>query len=221
MLYVVPTPIGNLQDITLRALETLRNADLVYAEDTRTTKKLLDHFEIQANLQSLHIHNEHQRVPQYVEQIKSLSLAALVSVAGTPGISDPGYLLIRACLDAGIPVTALPGPTAFVPALVASGLPCDRFHFEGFLPKKKGRRTRLEFLKNYLHTFILYESPFRVQKTVSQIVECMPDRMISISRELTKMHEETITGSGVDVLTQVNDQMTLKGEFVIVVGPRG
>ena len=219
MLYVVPTPIGNLQDITLRALEILKNADLILAEDTRTTKKLLDHYEIAANLQSLHIHNEHHRVPQYVGQIKSLSSAALVSDAGTPGISDPGYLLIRACLDAGISVSALPGPTAFVPALVASGLPCDRFHFEGFLPKKKGRQTRLAFLKIYPHTFILYESPFRVQKTVGQIVETMPNRMISISRELSKIHEETITGSGIDVLTHVNERMSMKGEFVIVVGP--
>ena len=219
MLAIVPTPIGNLKDITYRAIEVLTDAELIFAEDTRVTKKLLNHYDIETPLQSLHIHNEHRKVPELVKRIGSGGAYALVTDAGTPGISDPGYLLIKACLENGIEIMALPGPTAFVPALVASGFPCDRFHFEGFLPKKKGRQTRIKFLTSYPHSIIIYESPFRIKKTLEQVLEFMPGRLVCVARELTKLHEEVVRGSCEEVLAYVENDMTVKGEFVLIVGP--
>jgi len=219
MLYLVPTPIGNLKDITYRAIEVLQSADLILAEDTRVTKKLLTHYDIHTSLQSFHIHNEHSSVARIIEKLSQNLNIALVSDAGTPGISDPGYLLVKACHDHNIKVTALPGPTAFVPALVASGIPCDRFHFEGFLPKKKGRQTRLKFLVDYPSTIVLYESPFRVIKTLEQLAALMPSRKISIARELSKLHEEIITTTFDDLLDGGMQKITLKGEFVLIIGP--
>lgn len=215
-LYLVPTPIGNLKDMTLRAIEVLKEADLVLAEDTRTSGKLLKHFEIQTPMQSHHMHNEHQTVNAIVGRIKNGNTVALISDAGTPGISDPGFLLTRACLENGIEVDCLPGATAFVPALVNSGLPNDKFVFEGFLPVKKGRQTRLQFLKEETRTMVFYESPHKLIKTLTQFSEVFGDhRKVSVSRELTKLHEETIRGS----LVEVRDHFEAKppkGELVIV-----
>ena len=220
MLYLVPTPIGNLKDITLRALEVLKQVDLILAEDTRTTKKLLHHFEINTPIQSYHAHNEHALVLKIIDRLKEGMSIALASDAGTPGISDPGYLLTRNCIEQEIRVSALPGPTAFVPALVASGLPCDRFHFEGFLPRKKGRQTRLKFLSGYPHTMVLYESPMRVQKTLTLLAEWMPERQVCIAREISKIYEELITTTFKDLLKGGMDKITIKGEFVLVIGPK-
>ena len=220
MLYLVPTPIGNLKDITLRALEVLQQVELVLAEDTRMTKKLLRHFEITTPVQSFHAHNEHTLVKKIMEQLLKGSTVALVSDAGTPGISDPGYLLTKNCIEEDIKVSALPGATAFVPALVASGLPCDRFHFEGFLPRKKGRQTRLTFLVDYPHAIILYESPMRVEKTLTQLAERMPDRHVCIAREISKIYEEFITTTFQDLLSGGMQRITFKGEFVLVIGPK-
>ncbi len=219
MLYLVPTPIGNLKDITFRAVEVLQSVELILAEDTRVTKKLLTHYNIHTALQSFHIHNEHALVERIAKKLLEGVDIALVSDAGTPGISDPGYLLVKACHHQHLKITALPGPTAFVPALVASGLPSDRFHFEGFLPKKKGRQTRLKFLKDYPYTIILYESPFRIIKTLEQLAEVMPHREICIARELSKLHEEIITTTFTELLDGHIQKITLKGEFVLIVGP--
>ncbi|MEM7101552.1 MAG: 16S rRNA (cytidine(1402)-2'-O)-methyltransferase [Bacteroidota bacterium] len=217
MLYLVPTPIGNLEDITLRAIRILKECDLILAEDTRTSGRLLKHFEIDTPLKSHHAHNEHGTLPGIIEGLVSGQQVALISDAGTPGISDPGFLLVRACVEVDIPIHALPGATAFVPALVQSGLPCDRFHFEGFLPHKKGRQTRLKFLSDLPHTFILYESPYRLVKCLDQLIDhCSEDRQAAVSRELTKLHEETIRGS----LKEIRDFFSakkVKGELVIVV----
>ncbi|MEO8470987.1 MAG: 16S rRNA (cytidine(1402)-2'-O)-methyltransferase [Chryseolinea sp.] len=216
-LFIVPTPIGNLGDITLRALDILKSVDLVLAEDTRTSGFLLKHYIIQKPLQSFHNFNEHKVVDNFVERMKKGEVMALVSDAGTPGISDPGFLLIRACLQAELIVDCLPGPTAFVPALVKSGLPCDRFVFEGFLPHKKGRQTMIKSLVEEVRTMIFYESPYRLVKTLEQFSEYFgPDRMVSVSRELTKMFEETKTGAVADVLTYFASK-EVKGEIVIVV----
>ena len=219
MLYLVPTPIGNLADITLRALEILKEVDLILAEDTRTTGRLLKHYDIQTPLRSFHQHNEHRAVEPILDNLQTGQKIALVSDAGTPGISDPGFLLARACQEAAVPVMALPGATAFVPALVASGLPCDKFFFEGFLPHKKGRHTRLLFLAEFPHTFILYESPHRLIKCLEQLIEhCGEDRKASVSRELTKLHEEVKTGTLrflVDYFSKKAGKV--KGEIVIVV----
>jgi len=216
-LYLVPTPIGNLKDITLRALEVLRNVNLILAEDTRTTGVLLKHYEITTKQKSYHIHNEHKTVEMLVERMKTGEQYALVSDAGTPGISDPGFLLARAAVEAGLEIECLPGATAFVPALVKSGLPCDRFVFEGFLPTKKGRQTKLTSLAEEDRTVILYESPHRLKKALNQIVEFMgPERNISVSRELSKIFEETKTGTA----EQVRDYFEtkdIKGEIVIVI----
>ncbi len=220
-LYLVPTPIGNLEDITLRALRILKEVSLILAEDTRTTGTLLKHYDIQNRLQSFHIHNEHKVVARYVEQILTGETIALVSDAGTPSISDPGFLLVRECLKNNIPVETLPGATAFVPALVNSGLPSDRFFFEGFLPHKKGRQTRLKELAQYPHTLILYESPYRLIKTLEQMMAVFdPERPVSVSRELTKIHEETIRGTFAEVLEYFKNK-PVKGEIVIVVGHKG
>lgn len=216
-LYLVPTPIGNLKDITLRAIEVLQQADLILAEDTRTSGKLLKHYDIGTPMQSHHMHNEHKTVDAIVSRIKSGETVALISDAGTPAISDPGFLLTRACVENDIEVDCLPGATAFVPALVNSGLPNDKFVFEGFLPVKKGRQTRLQLLAEENRTIILYESPHKLLKTLSQLKEYFgAERRISVSRELSKMHEETIRGTVSEVLGHFEDN-PVKGEIVIVV----
>lgn len=216
-LYIVPTPVGNLEDITARALRVLREADLVLAEDTRTSGNLLRHFDIHVPMQSYHKFNEHQTVARMVEVLKGGQNVALVSDAGTPGISDPGFLIAREAIREGIEVITLPGATAFVPALVSSGLPCDRFCFEGFLPQKKGRMSRLEALKDETRTIIFYESPHRVVKALQQFAEVFgEDRQVSVCREISKLHEESVRGT----LREVIDHFTThepRGEFVIVV----
>ncbi len=218
MLYLVPTPIGNLEDITLRAIRILREVDLILAEDTRTSRKLLGHYEIDTPLRAHHAHNEHAAVSGLIEQLAAGAAMALISDAGTPGISDPGFLLVRACHRQGITVSCLPGPTSFIPALVASGLPCDRFHFEGFLPHKKGRQTRLEYLAQLPSTFALFESPHRLLKCLRQLAEyCGPEREASVARELTKVHEEIRTGSLAELIEYYEGPGTVKGEIVIVV----
>jgi 16S rRNA (cytidine1402-2'-O)-methyltransferase len=200
-LYLVPTPIGNLKDITFRAIEVLKEVDLILAEDTRTSGKLLKHFEINTHMHSHHMHNEHKTTEGIVKRLQSGENIALISDAGTPAISDPGFLLTRACVEAGIEVDCLPGATAFVPALVNSGLPNDKFVFEGFLPVKKGRQTRLQILAEETRTIIFYESPHKLLKTLTQFVENFgEDRQISVSRELSKLHEETIRGTTKEVL---------------------
>jgi|TARA_B110000858_G_C17787185_1_gene467829 16S rRNA (cytidine1402-2'-O)-methyltransferase len=214
---VVPTPIGNLKDITERALEVLRSADLILAEDTRTTGKLLRHYDIDRPIRSFHLHNEHRAVDAIVEQINTGLNYALCSDAGTPAISDPGFLLVRACVDAGINVSCLPGATAFVPALVVSGLPCDRFAFEGFLPHKKGRQKRLQAILEESRTTVLYESPHRVIKLLEEIIkyEC-GDRRIVLCREISKLHEEVVRGSVEEVLERFKEKAP-RGEFVVVI----
>lgn len=217
-LYIVPTPIGNLSDMTPRAVEVLSQASLILAEDTRTSATVMKHFGITTPMISHHKYNEHTAVASIVERLRAGELIALVSDAGTPGVSDPGFMLSRECRRAGIDVETLPGATAFVPALVNSGLPCDRFVFEGFLPPKKGRASRLEILAADPRTFILYESPLRLLKTLAQLVEvCGPERPASVSREISKLHETTVRGS----LAELVQHFTLnqpKGEIVIVVG---
>ena len=216
-LYIVPTPIGNLEDITLRAVRILREADLVLAEDTRNSAKLLRHFGIDTPMKSHHMHNEHKTVQGIAEQLLGGATIALISDAGTPAISDPGYLLTRACLDRGIAVECLPGPTAFVPALVVSGLPADRFVFEGFLPPKKGRQTRLKELSTETRSMVFYESPHKLLKTLADFSSFFgPARPISVSRELTKLYEETIRGTTGEVSTYFENHPP-KGEFVLVV----
>jgi 16S rRNA (cytidine1402-2'-O)-methyltransferase len=219
-LYLIPTPVGNMEDITLRALRLLREVDLVLAEDTRTTSILLHHYDIHTPLESHHKFNEHQKVDSVVRRIADGENVALVSDAGTPGISDPGFLLARACVAAGIEVECLPGATAFVPALVDSGLPCDRFCFEGFLPQKKGRQTRLAALADEERTMIFYESPFRVVKTLQQLAEVLGgDRAASVSREISKKFEETQHGTLAELVAHFTEHAP-KGEFVIVVAGR-
>ncbi|PTX44972.1 16S rRNA (cytidine1402-2'-O)-methyltransferase [Christiangramia gaetbulicola] len=216
-LFLVPTPIGNLEDITFRAIRVLKEADLILAEDTRNSGKLLKHFEIQTQMQSHHMHNEHKTVDNIVSRIKAGETVALISDAGTPAISDPGFLLTRACVEAGVVVDCLPGATAFVPALVNSGLPNDKFVFEGFLPVKKGRQTRLKILAEETRTMVFYESPHKLIKTLGNFVEYFgEDRKVSVSREITKMHEETIRGTATEVLQYYTDHPP-KGEIVIIV----
>ena len=217
MLYVVPTPVGNLEDITLRALRVLKEVDLILAEDTRTSSVLLKHYDIHTPLKSHHKFNEHETSADLSERIRGGLNVALISDAGTPGISDPGFMLVRACVERGVEVQCLPGATAFVPALVDSGLPCDRFYFEGFLPQKKGRQTRLMKLAEQEHTMIIYESPFRLQKTLEQLAEYLgTDRQASVSREISKVHEETRRGSLAE-LVQSFKERPAKGEIVIIV----
>lgn len=216
-LYLVPTPIGNLEDITLRAIRILKEVDVVLAEDTRTSGKLLNHLGIDKRMHSHHLHNEHKAVAHLVERLKKGEKMAMVSDAGTPGISDPGFLLVRACVQEGLKIECLPGPTAFVPALVKSGFSTDRFTFEGFLPVKKGRQTRLQSLAQEERTMIFYESPHRVLKTLEQFKEYFgPDRMASVSREISKMFEETLNGT-LEELVHTFTTKAIKGEFVIVV----
>ena len=222
-LFLVPTPIGNLEDMTFRAVKVLQEADLILAEDTRTSGKLLKHFEMTTQMHSHHMHNEHKTVEGLVDRIKNGQTLALISDAGTPAISDPGFLLTRACVEAGLEVDCLPGATAFVPALVNSGLPNDKFVFEGFLPVKKGRQTRFLLLAEEERTMIFYESPHKLVKTLKNMVEFFgADRSISVSREISKLHEETVRGTVAEVLKHFQTKAP-KGEIVIIVGgkPKG
>ncbi len=219
-LYIVPTPIGNLKDITLRAIDVLKDVDLILAEDTRTSGKLLKHYNINTSIQSHHMHNEHKTVDAIIQKLKGGILIALISDAGTPAISDPGFLLTRACIENNIEVDCLPGATAFVPALVNSGLPNNKFVFEGFLPAKKGRHTRLKLLAEETRTIIFYESPHKLIKTLVHFCEYFgEDRQVSVSRELTKLYEETIRGTAKEVLEHYTNKPP-KGEIVIVVSGR-
>ncbi|GAA0713498.1 16S rRNA (cytidine(1402)-2'-O)-methyltransferase [Aquimarina litoralis] len=216
-LFIVPTPIGNLEDMTFRAIKVLKEVDLILAEDTRTSGKLLKHYEIVTPMHSHHMHNEHKTVDSIVRRLQSGDSIALISDAGTPAISDPGFLLTRACVENEIPVECLPGATAFVPALVNSGLPNDKFVFEGFLPVKKGRQTRLQLLAEERRTMIFYESPHKLIKTLGNFVTYFgEDRMVSVSRELSKLHEETVRGTAKEVLSHFEIKPP-KGEIVIVI----
>ena len=220
LLYLVPTPVGNLEDITFRALKVLKEADLILAEDTRTTGVLLKHFEIKNAMLSYHKFNEHQTVERVVERLKAGETIAVVSDAGTPGISDPGFLVAREAVKAGVEVICLPGATAFVPALVSSGLPCDRFCFEGFLPPKKGRATRLSALAEESRSIIFYESPHRLVKTLVQFVEVFgAERQVSVCREISKIHEESVRGTLEEVLAHFTATEP-RGEIVIVLAGR-
>lgn len=216
-LFMVPTPIGNLEDISFRAVRTLKEADIILAEDTRTTSKLLNHYEITTNMKSFHMHNEHKMLGQIISWLETGMTIAQVSDAGTPGISDPGFLLVRACVEKNINVISLPGATAFVPALVNSGLPSDKFVFEGFLPVKKGRQTRLKFLVEESRTIIFYESPHKLLRTLKDLSEHFgSERKASVSREISKMFEETKRGT-LQELFQYFTEKTPKGEFVLIV----
>lgn len=220
MLYIVPTPVGNLEDITLRALRVLKEADMILAEDTRTSGVLLKHYDIHNSMQSYHKFNEHKAVEHLVERMKAGQTLALISDAGTPGISDPGFLLARECVRHGIEVQCLPGATAFVPALVASGLPCDKFVFEGFLPQKKGRQSRLNALKDEERSIVFYESPYRVLKTLTQFKETFGgERNVAVCREISKIHEEIVRGT-MDEAIEHFKAVEPKGEFVIIVGAK-
>lgn len=217
-LYLVPTPIGNLEDMTLRALRILKEVALVLAEDTRTSKRLLQHYEIETPLRAFHAHNEHKVTDRLVAELQAGAEWALVTDAGSPGISDPGFLLVRACVEAGVRVEALPGATALIPALTASGLPADKFYFEGFLPHKKGRQTRLQYLAELPVTFVLYESPYRLVKCLDQLIEqCGPERMACVARELTKMFEEVKTATLQELADYYREKDKVKGEIVLVV----
>lgn len=217
LLYIVPTPVGNLEDMTMRAVRVLKEADLILAEDTRTSGVLLKHFNISNKLMSHHKFNEHGTSASIVERLKAGDTIALISDAGTPGISDPGFFLVREAVNAGITVQCLPGATAFVPALVSSGLPCDRFCFEGFLPQKKGRATLLEALRDERRTMVFYESPYRVLKTLKQFAEYFgEDRRVSASREISKIHEESVRGTLAEAIAHFTETAP-RGEFVIVV----
>lgn len=217
LLYVVPTPVGNMEDMTMRAVRTLKEADFVLAEDTRTSGILLKHFGIKNHLASHHKFNEHGTASGIVEKLRAGATIALISDAGTPGISDPGFFLVREAVVAGQDVQCLPGATAFVPALVSSGLPCDRFCFEGFLPQKKGRATRLETLKNETRTMVFYESPYRVIKTLKQFAECFGEnRKACVCREISKIHEEKVRGTLAEIIAHF-EQNEPRGEFVLIV----
>lgn len=220
MLYIVPTPVGNLEDITLRALRVLKEADLILAEDTRTSGILLKHYDIHNHMQSYHKFNEHKTVEYLVERMKAGQTLALISDAGTPGISDPGFLLARECAKEGVEVQCLPGATAFVPALIASGLPCDKFVFEGFLPQKKGRQSRLKELAAEERSIVFYESPYRVVKTLMQFREIFGgNRDVAVCREISKVHEQIVRGS-IDNAIEHFNVVEPKGEFVIIVGAK-
>tara|TARA_Y100001935_G_scaffold243295_1_gene234554 strand:- start:2804 stop:3484 length:681 start_codon:yes stop_codon:yes gene_type:complete len=216
-LYIVPTPIGNMEDITLRAIETLKNSNIILAEDTRHAKKLLKHYNISAKVNSYHLNNEHKRVDEYVQMIINGNKVSLITDAGTPCISDPGFLLIREAIKNNILITCLPGPTAFVPALVMSGLPSDSFIFEGFLPRKKGRKSKLCEISQNTKTTILYESPFRIIKTLSDLQETIgPDRKIAIVKEISKIYEEVFRGTIQEAIIEYNER-SIKGEYVICI----
>jgi 16S rRNA (cytidine1402-2'-O)-methyltransferase len=216
-LFIVPTPIGNLGDITIRAIDTLKNSDLILSEDTRHAKKLLSHYKISTKVKSYHLNNEHKKVDEYVEMMRQGKIISLITDAGTPCISDPGFLLVREAIKKGIQITCLPGPTALIPALVLSGLPSDAFIFEGFLPRKKGRKTKLKEISQNTITTIIYESPYRIQKTLSDLIEFVgSDREVSLSREISKIYEETFRGSVSDAIAHFSDKK-IKGEFVICI----
>lgn len=220
-LYLVPTPIGNMEDITLRAVRILREADFILCEDTRTTKNLLKNYDIDKRCVAYHIHNEHQQLQNIIRQIQTSESVALVSDAGTPGISDPGFLLVRECVAQDIPVECLPGATALIPAIVNSGLPCDSFFFNGFLPHKKGKESCLKRLAEMEQTVIFYESPHRLSKTLEMMMPIFgEDRLISISRELTKIHEETFRGTLAEAIAHFPTGQEVKGEIVVTVGAR-
>ena len=220
ILYIVPTPVGNMEDMTLRAIRILKEADLVLAEDTRTSGILLKHFQIQQHLMSHHKFNEHGTSAAIVERLQAGQNVALISDAGTPGISDPGFFLVREAVRAGIEVQTLPGPTAFVPALVSSGLPCDRFTFEGFLPQKKGRQSRIEALRDEQRTMIFYESPYRLVKLLEQLAAVMgDDRQVSVCREISKVHEESVRGTLAEVAAHFRETEP-RGEIVVVLEGR-
>ena len=217
-LFLVPTPIGNLDDMTFRAIKVLKEVDLILAEDTRTSGKLMKHFEISTHMHSHHMHNEHKTVENIIKRLEAGENIALISDAGTPAISDPGFLLTRACVENNIPVECLPGATAFVPALVNSGLPNDKFVFEGFLPDKKGRQTRFLALENETRTMIFYVSPHKLNKTLAEFIQYFgAERPVSVSRELSKLHEETVRGTAEEVLKHFETKPA-KGEIVVVVG---
>ena len=219
-LFVVPTPIGNLGDITLRSIEVLKSVDLILAEDTRTSSKLLKHYDIDTPVESFHMHNEHKKLESIINKLRSDSEIALISDAGTPGISDPGFLLVRECINNQVEVECLPGSTAFVPALVSSGLPCDRFSFEGFLPVKKGRTKRFKELSTETKTMVFYESPHRILKTLNDLSNYFDvESQISVSRELTKLYEETFRGTIKASVEHFEKNKTM-GEFVIVLSPK-
>ena len=219
-LFVVPTPIGNLGDITLRSIEVLKSVDPILAEDTRTSSKLLKHYDIDTPVESFHMHNEHKKLESIINKLRTDFEIALISDAGTPGISDPGFLLVRECINNEVEVECLPGPTAFVPALVSSGLPCDRFSFEGFLPVKKGRTKRLKELSTETKTMVFYESPHRILKTLNDLSNYFDvESQISVSRELTKLYEETFRGTIKESVEHFEKNKT-KGEFVIVLSPK-
>ena len=216
-LYLVPTPVGNLADMTYRAVSVLQSVDLILAEDTRTSKTLLQHYQINTPMQSNHKYNEHQKLGQIIDRLHAGENIAVITDAGTPGISDPGFLVVRECVKEGIEVETLPGATAFVPALVNSGLPCDRFVFEGFLPQKKGRQTKLNSLTDCKYTMVFYESPFRLVKTLEQLAEVLgTERRAAVCREITKLHEETQRGTLAE-LSQYYTEKGVKGEIVIIV----
>lgn len=216
VLYIVPTPIGNLEDMTFRAIQVLKDADQILAEDTRTSGKLMKHYEIGTPMSPFHLNNEHKVVSRWVESLNSGQTIALISDAGTPAISDPGFLLVREAIKEGNEVITLPGATAFVPALVNSGLPCEKFHYEGFLPHKKGRQTRIAELVEKDVTSVLYESPHRILKTLNQLLEAAgPERIVSVSREISKLHEETVRGTIPEVIAYYENN-PIKGEFVLV-----
>jgi 16S rRNA (cytidine1402-2'-O)-methyltransferase len=217
-LYVIPTPIGNLEDITLRALRILKEVDTILAEDTRTSGNLLRHFQIDKRLMAYHKFNEHKALQGFINRMQTGETFALVSDAGTPSISDPGFLLVRACVENGIEVECLPGPTALIPALVNSGFPSDKFCFEGFLPQKKGRQKRLQELAQEERTLVMYESPYRLVKLLEELNEHFgPDRQVTVSRELSKLHEETIRGTTAELLQELKSRTSIKGEIVVVV----
>lgn len=220
-LYVVPTPVGNMEDMTFRAVRVLKEADFILAEDTRTSSVLLQHYEIKGELLSHHKFNEHETVQSVVRRLEGGQTAALISDAGTPGISDPGFLLVRECVKSGVEVQTLPGATAFVPALVSSGLPCDKFCFEGFLPQKKGRLSRLQWLKDEPRSIVFYESPRRLVKTLRQFAEVFgEDRQVSVAREISKMHEEHVRGTLAEVAAHFDEHEPL-GEIVIILAGKG
>lgn len=219
-LFIVPTPIGNLEDMTFRAIKVLKEVDHILAEDTRTSGKLMKHYEIETPMSPFHLNNEHKVVSRWVDELTTGKTIALVSDAGTPAISDPGFLLVREAVKAGVEVETLPGATAFVPALVNSGLPCEKFHYEGFLPHKKGRQTRISELVEKDVTSVLYESPHRILKTLNQLLEAAgPERLVSVSREISKLHEETVRGTIPEVIEHFENN-PIKGEFVLVLQGR-
>ncbi len=219
MLYIVPTPIGNLGDMTLRAIQILKDVSLILAEDTRTSGKLLKHFEIETPMASYHAHNEHSKTDKFIELLLGGKNLALISDAGTPAISDPGFMLVRSCHEVHVKVSCLPGPTALIPALAMSGIPCNQFYFEGFLPHKKGRQTRLKRLAQLDCTIALYESPYRIHKLLKEVVEHLgPHRQVAVIKEISKIYETIIRGTSVEVVSAL-EKANSKGEFVVIIGP--